>query len=95
MAAKIKLKLSKLRQTDGALVHHLDKNVQQIEKDLDHYKGLEHQRQNNKVATRNVDGMQEDSSLILSSQMYQHILYSILAVLVVMSATLAYKKVMD
>lgn len=94
LAEKIKQKLRQLRGTDSTLVTTLDKNLEQIEKDINAYQKLNHERKTTKEATLNVDGMQEDSSLNLTRHMYQHILYSILAILVVMGGTIAYKKML-
>ena len=92
LAAAIKAKLDTLRSNDSAVGSDLDRNVKQMEKDLSAFQQVVDERQRYKPTSTNVDGMQEDASTNLTSQMYQHILYTILAILTVMAGTLAFRK---
>jgi hypothetical protein len=87
LAARIKTGIKNLKDSDQKLAQELSSNMDNVQRNMSTYDKVQQKRQNfTDHVDKNVHAMAEDASLQMMSDMYRNILWSILAVSLVLVA---------
>ncbi len=79
-------KLKNLTEEDTKLVQSLGYNINKLQKDLKNYKNVEEDAKNNNKQMDHAQAMHEDSNLNMISENYYYLLWTILAIVVIIGS---------
>ena len=85
LADDLQRKINNLSDEDVKIAADTGMNITKMKKDLDQYGQTNKQTQINTDINTNLGGMVEDADLVLVSQNYKYLLYSILAIIVIIA----------
>ena len=85
LADDLQRKINNLSDEDVKIAADTGMNITKMKKDLDQYGQTNKQKQINTDINTNLGGMVEDADLVLVSQNYKYLLYSILAIIVIIA----------
>ena len=87
LAAQIKTGIKNLKDSDQKLAQELSSNMDKVQSNMGSYDKIQRKRQNfTDHVDKNVHAMAEDANLQMMSDMYRNILWSIVAVSIVLVA---------